>query len=78
MIEIFLCLLVDIVGYCPCVENIQIFLHLGNDEAAILIIKSSHGVRGLPQRVLGLEHKVVKLFLDLICGHLLDYAQMGL
>lgn len=78
MIEIFFGLLVHVVGDCARVENIQIFLQLGDDEVAILIVKDSHGVGGLSERVFGLEHEVVKLFLDLIRRHLLDYAQVGL
>lgn len=77
IIQIFLSLLVDVVGHDGGIEDIHIFFKLRDDETSVFIVEDSHVIGGLAEGILGLDHEIVKLFFDLIGWELLDNREVS-
>jgi hypothetical protein len=77
ILQIFLGLLVNIVGHHGGIENIHIFFKFRDDETSVFIVEDSHVVGCLSEGVLGLDHEIVKLFFDLVGWDLLDDGEVG-
>lgn len=77
ILQIFLSFLVNIVRHHGGIENIHIFFEFRDDEISVFIVEDGHVVGSLAEGVLGLDHKVIKLILDLIGWELLDDGEVG-